>query len=304
MYTMFKLLQILMLNLKPLLISIICVVFLVIISLNRHRSSNISSLSQCPSSLSQTCLQSYDARILRKSLFHISMVHFKVPTTLSSWVENKTGFEIGAPSVSTWGTIGIYDAAATIDATNFANQTLWERGLKDGSPFIWKNQVKGTQYIRDGVDLHGISNEIYDFVCAADVLEHIANPFKALLEWIRIIRSGGLLLLIVPFKNVTFDHKRDVVRIEHLIDDYKNQITEADLSHLDEIVRLHDIEKDWAAGGIEAFKKRSQNNFQLRGLHQHVYDQELLYYIFLCLNLDIKIQITWDYHNLIICQKR
>jgi len=232
------------------------------------------------------------------------MIHFNTPATLSHWVENKIGFEIGAPSFTTWGKLGVYDAAATLDTANFAGNTLWTSGFKEGSPFIWNNQSKGKQYIRDGVDLHDIPNEFYDFVCASDVLEHIANPFKALLEWLRIMRSGGLLLIIVPFKNVTFDHKRDIVRIEHLINDYHNHTSEADLSHLDEILRLHDLGRDHGAGNISTFKARSEKNFQHRGLHQHVYDPELLYYIFLCLNLDVKVQFIWNYHNLIIGQKR
>jgi SAM-dependent methyltransferase len=231
------------------------------------------------------------------------MVHRAPPTNLNYWVQNKTGFEIGGPSENTFGSLGVYDVAAKVDVTNFAADTLWEKGLKDGSPFLWKNQSKGTQYIRDAVDLHGIPNELYDFVAASHVLEHIANPFKALLEWLRILRSGGLLILITPLKAVTFDHKRDIVRIEHLINDYHNQTSEADLSHLDEILRLHDIGSDTAAVDLRTFKARSEKNFQNRALHQHVYDQELLYYIFKCLNLDVKIQITWSSSDLIIGQK-
>jgi SAM-dependent methyltransferase len=232
------------------------------------------------------------------------MVHFNAPATLSHWVQNKTGFEIGAPSIITWGSLGVYDAAATIDTTNFAGNTMWESGLKDGSPFLWKDQIKGKQYIRDAVNLHIIPNEFYDFVLASHVLEHIANPFKALLEWLRILRSGGLLLIITPSKNATFDHKRDTVLLEHLINDYHNQTTEADLSHLDEILRLHDLKMDLPAGNLQSFKVRSEKNFQNRGLHQHVYDQELLYYMFICLNMDVKIQNTWSNNDLIIGQKK
>jgi SAM-dependent methyltransferase len=232
------------------------------------------------------------------------MVHRAPPKELNYWVENKTGFELGGPSMNTFGPLGVYDVAAKVDVTNFAADTLWEKGLKDGSPFLWKNQSKGTQYIRDAVDLHDISDELYDFVAASHVLEHIANPFKALLEWLRILKPGGALLVITPLKTATFDHKRDVALIEHLIDDYHNQTTEADLSHLDEIVRLHDFDRDPPARHGEFLRERSQKNFENRGLHQHVYDQELLYYIFKCLNLDVKIQITCGNNDIIIGQKK
>jgi SAM-dependent methyltransferase len=232
------------------------------------------------------------------------MVHHGNPKTLSYWVRNKTGFEIGGPSSATWGSLGIYDAATIVDVTNFASTTLWETGLTDKSPFTWRNQRKGTQYIRDAVDLNGIPNSVYDFVLASHVLEHIANPFKAIMEWLRILRPGGLLLLILPFKEKTFDHNRAVVPIEHLIHDYHQQTNEADLSHLSEILHLHDLTMDRPAGDLSSFSNRSKQNFQNRGLHQHVYDQQLLYYIFVCLNIDVKIQVTWDSHQLIIGQKQ
>ncbi|CAF1106704.1 unnamed protein product [Rotaria sp. Silwood1] len=266
--------------------------------------SPIWTPSQCPPSSPQTCLKSYNASILRQTLYHPSMVHNSAPATLHFWVQNKTGFEIGGPSQHTWGAFGIYDVAAKLDVTNFAANTLWESGLADGSVFMWRNLSKGKQYLRDAVDLKGIPNEYYDFVLASHVLEHVANPFKALLEWIRVTRSRGILLLLLPFKDRTFDHKREVDRLEHLINDYHNQTNEADLSHLNDILRLHDLAMDPPAGNIDTFRARSEKNFENRGLHQHVYDQELLYYIFICLNLDVKAQFTWDLHNLIIGQKQ
>ncbi|CAF3793531.1 unnamed protein product [Rotaria socialis] len=232
------------------------------------------------------------------------MVHISSPAVINVWVENKTGFEIGGPSPSTWGFFHVYDVAKKVDVTNFASNTLWESGLTDGSPFMWKNKTKGRQYLRDAVDLTGIPDEYYDFVLASHALEHIANPFKALLEWLRITRSRGVLLLLLPLKERTFDHKRSIVLLEHLVNDYHNKTNEADLSHLEEILHLHDLILDPPAGTIDTFKARSEKNFQNRGLHQHVYDQELLYYIFVCLNLDIKSQFTWDIHQLIIGQKR
>lgn len=287
-------------------IAAVFVGLLFIIMIHWYRQPTSSPPPPLPaySSLPKTCLDTNDAGALRKSFFHLSMVHFTVPSTLSYWVENKTGFEIGAPSPTTWGHLGIYDSSRIIDVTNYASTTLWESGLTEGTPFMWRDRPKGKQFIRDAVNLQGIGDGQYDFICASDVLEHIANPFKALLEWIRILRARGLLLIIVPFKNVTFDRKRNITSLEHLILDYRQQTTEDDKTHVDEILRLHDLAKDEAAGNFEQFKARSEKNFQHRGLHQHVFNQELLYHIFICLNFEIKVQFTWDYHNLIIGQKR
>lgn len=295
---------------KPMILWIflltVCLLAMFILPTSKSKSSPspLTLPTKRPTPLLPICLQTHNGSQLPKSGFNMSKVHFDTPGFLNVLVRNKTGFEIGAPSQATWGNLGVYDAAAIIDTTNFASTTLWESKLKDSEPFIWNNQPKGKQYIRDAVDLHGIPNEYYDFVCASHVLEHIANPFKAFLEWLRILRPGGLLMVIAPLKYESFDIKRDIVKIEHLINDYHNQTSEADLSHLDEILRLHDLGRDKLAGSMENFTARSQKNFENRGLHQHVYDHEVLYYIFVCLNLEVQGQFIWSNNNLILGRKR
>ena len=48
-----------------------------------------------------------------------------------------------------------------------------------------------------------------------------------------------------------------------------------DLTHLQEILELHDLNMDPGAGSFEEFKERSMNNVENRCLHQHVFDQAL-----------------------------
>ncbi len=43
-----------------------------------------------------------------------------------------------------------------------------------------------------------IANNTYDVIVCTQVLEHIANPFKAVIELHRILKPGGKLLLSVP----------------------------------------------------------------------------------------------------------
>jgi hypothetical protein len=58
------------------------------------------------------------------------------------------------------------------------------------------------------------------------------------------------------------------------------QTPEDDLTHLEEILTLHDLDLDPPAGDIEAFEKRSQANFQNRCLHHHVFDLALMRELF------------------------
>lgn len=42
----------------------------------------------------------------------------------------------------------------------------------------------------------------YDFVIGSNVLEHFPNPIKALLEWHRILRPGGIVYCVQPDKRL------------------------------------------------------------------------------------------------------
>jgi hypothetical protein len=47
---------------------------------------------------------------------------------------------------------------------------------------------------------------------------------------------------------------------------------EDDLTHLEEILALHDLTRDREAGDREAFRVRSLRNAENRALHHHVFD--------------------------------
>lgn len=59
-----------------------------------------------------------------------------------------------------------------------------------------------------------------DFVVSSHVLEHFPNPIKALLEWDRLIRPGGIIFMIVPHKERTFDKHRPRTSLQHLVEDF------------------------------------------------------------------------------------
>ncbi|MGA1791369.1 MAG: methyltransferase domain-containing protein [bacterium] len=129
--------------------------------------------------------------------------------------------------------------------------------------------------MREGAELSGIPSESYDFVLSSHTLEHIANPLRALYEWMRILKNDGIMVLILPHKDGTFDHLRPVTNLEHLINDFEQDVGEDDLSHLPEILRFHDLKMDPPAGNIDEFRKRSENNFVNRCLHHHVFDTRM-----------------------------
>lgn len=151
---------------------------------------------------------------------------------MDSYIEKfffeKIGLEIGGPSGGTFK--HIYNICGKLDGINHEN-TIWQGKVKKGE---YKNG--GQQYIGDGLDLPKeclLKN--YDFVLASHVLEHIANPLKALFHWKKTIKIGSCIYLILPKKELCFDHKRPITPMEILIDKYDRNVGEDDLSSLDEI---------------------------------------------------------------------
>lgn len=192
--------------------------------------------------------------------------------------ENRVGLEIGGPSgmFRARGSLPIYPIAARIDNCNFGHLTTWEGVIRTGRTFHFDNaRDPGEQYVAEATRLAGLASSSYDFVLSSHTLEHTANPLQALSEWIRVLKTGGLLVIALPHKDGTFDHRRPVTTMAHLVEDFEKHMPEDDLTHLDEILRLHDLSKDPEAGTHADFAERSRKNVENRCLHQHVFDTRL-----------------------------
>lgn len=219
--------------------------------------------------------------------------------------DGKTGLEIGGPSdFFSSEILPVYEWAEKVDGCNFSKNTIWE-GSIDTDSYNYFPEKAGRQYIMEGTDLSEIQNDTYDFLLSSHNLEHIANPLRALKEWIRVIKPGGFILLILPDKRFTFDHNRPYTTFPHLLSDFESGIDEHDLTHLEEILALHDLNLDPGAGkDRNAFKKRGENNFEVRGLHHHVFSFDLLEKS--VQHFHLKVIATYDvppYHKIILAQK-
>lgn len=196
------------------------------------------------------------------------------------FLEGKYGLEIGGPSYifARRNSLPVYPIIGGIDGCNFSRATLWETSAGDGEQYVYNNRPKqaGRQYIRDAVDLGDIPSGYYDFVLASHSLEHVANPLRALSEWHRVLKPDGVLLLILPDRRATFDHRRPVTEFAHILQDFTEDTQEDDLTHVPEILQLHDLTRDPRAGAAGAFKTRCENNFANRALHHHVFDSSLI----------------------------
>ena len=218
----------------------------------------------------------------------------------------KKGLEIGGPSTifRRDQILPVYSIANQVDGVNFSTQTVWENKIEAGQTYRYDSGKLGRQYILEASDLSAILDDSYDFLVASHSLEHCANVFKTVIEWKRVVKEGGGILIVVPNPDYTFDCKRQVTTFEHLVEDFESHVDEHDLTHLNEIISLHDIIKDKGVNDVNQLKERSLLNYENRCLHHHVFNAELLKKIFTYIGMKIIFTDFYKpYHTIILVEK-
>lgn len=185
------------------------------------------------------------------------------------------GLEVGGASdfFRAQGGFPVYETARRIDNVTYGTRTHWEGSVAAGQTFVFHpRKAPGHQFIAEAGDLQQIPDGQYDFVISSHMLEHSANPIRALKEWKRVLKPDGFLLLVLPHRDGTFDHLRPVTTLEHLVEDERRDMDERDATHLDEILRLHDLSRDPGHNSPQELRAWIEDNFRNRGAHHHVFD--------------------------------
>jgi SAM-dependent methyltransferase len=217
------------------------------------------------------------------------------------YFEGRIGMEFGGPSsiFSAKRLLPVYSIAQRVDYFNFSEHTIWTSRNKEANASYGARKCT----VAEASSPASVCDASYDFVLASHVLEHLANPLQALLEWKRILHSGGVVLIVVPNKSDTFDHRRPFSTFEHIKEDYRNSVTEDDLTHLPEVLELHDLAMDPGAGTKKQFRDRCFNNASIRAMHHHVFSPQLLGQMFAFAGMDVlNFAIERPYH-IIVCAR-
>jgi predicted SAM-dependent methyltransferase len=207
--------------------------------------------------------------------------------------ENARGIEIGGPTRWAFGTKGlipIYPIIRNLDNVNPRSDNVYHNArtasISAGRTYRFdERKSPGMQYAAEAAGLSMIAPNTYDVLLSSHMIEHTSNPIRVLLEWTRIVRLGGLQLIIVPNKDLTFDHYRTTTTLQHVIDDFEASRDEDDLTHLNESVELSDY--SMMSFDQEAFKSRAMKNLETRCLHHHTFTLHSLRELLEYMKLDI-----------------
>ena len=191
---------------------------------------------------------------------------------ITTILNNLSAIEIGGPTQLFWdkNMLPLYHKFKIIDNIN-SNIFDVHDNIRDTE----HSKIFRTNYDMDATNLDfNILNEKYDACISSHTIEHIANPILFLNNIKNLLKEEGLILSILPNKTEFWDRVREYTSMEHLIQDFENNVSENDLTHLYE---NFNTDHPWKRiHGVESCKKLFMENFKNRGLHHHCFNTELV----------------------------
>jgi SAM-dependent methyltransferase len=123
--------------------------------------------------------------------------------------------------------------------------------------------------IDDGEQLATIAEESQDFIVANHFLEHCENPISTIETHLGKLKPGGILFYAVPDKRYTFDFRRSVTPLEHMVVDYEQGPEQSRTEHYEEWTTLVEPSDSDA----ESINRARQLEAAAYSIHMHVWTQ-------------------------------
>jgi GT2 family glycosyltransferase/glycosyltransferase involved in cell wall biosynthesis/SAM-dependent methyltransferase len=171
--------------------------------------------------------------------------------------------------------------------------------LRAHYPELADQPLVDVDLIDDGEHLATFPDRSVDFVIANHFLEHAEDPIATLGTLLRVVRPGGRVFLAVPDKRASFDRRRTVTPLEHLVADHEEGPTRSRRQHYEDWVRLVEPEfgRNWS--NEEAARRADELQRQNYSIHFHAWDpaalRELLHHCAKSLSLSFEVEFFGEY---------
>ncbi|VVB88192.1 Glycosyltransferase AglI [uncultured archaeon] len=171
---------------------------------------------------------------------------------------------------------------------------LTNNDLLNHYPEVKESLKVSPDIIDDAETLDKIEDEIYDFCICNHVIEHMANPINAIMNWLRVLKTGGILYLSIPDISNPLDSGRDLTTMEHLINDNKERDQSEDFKHFLECAKYWTKSRD-----TNEIEKTARTNWDKHySIHYHTFNKSLIERFFSYLiRLDDQFQIVESAEN-------
>jgi SAM-dependent methyltransferase len=135
----------------------------------------------------------------------------------------------------------------------------------------------------DAQTFGGVRDLTLDFVISAHVIEHLEDPIGAVRHAIRVLKRGGIFILIVPDRRFTFDKNRPPTPLAHIIADSRDGGAGTRHEAYCEHLRFFPPDDTPALSGNEIELRARRLAERRKDIHFHVWStdefRELLEYI-------------------------
>jgi SAM-dependent methyltransferase len=153
--------------------------------------------------------------------------------------------------------------------------------LRREYPELAEWELTPVDVIDDGERLATVEAGSQDFIVANHFLEHCEDPIGTIRTHLGKLKPGGILFYAVPDKRYTFDHRRPVTPLEHMVADHEQGPQRSRGEHYEEWARFVTDEVSAAVGTAEQARSEEWVTGRARELeeaaysiHMHVWTQE------------------------------
>jgi SAM-dependent methyltransferase len=120
-----------------------------------------------------------------------------------------------------------------------------------------------------------LDDETQDFVIASHVLEHMADPIGLLDDIHRVLRPGGIALVLLPDMRRTFDRDRPVTAVDHVVREFEAGVTDVDDDHIDEFLRFTEADYEGSVAALDpAARGELFDRHRQRSIHVHCWSED------------------------------
>jgi len=188
--------------------------------------------------------------------------------------------------------------------------------LRREYPEMADHPLLNVDIVDDGETLKTVPEDSQDFIIANHFLEHTEDPIGTIGIHLGKLKPGGILFYAVPDKRYTFDFRRTITPLEHMVRDHEEGPAGSRREHFDEWTYQvggteEDRATDEAYAKFEEWAEREARRLEDEdfSIHRHVWDQgSFLRLLLHCRerfgNFDIEATASWSIEIVAILRKK
>jgi SAM-dependent methyltransferase len=148
--------------------------------------------------------------------------------------------------------------------------------LRRHYPEMEQLELPEVDVVDNGETLATVAGGSQDFIIANHFLEHTADPIRTIGNHLSKLKPGGVLFYAVPDKRYSFDFRRPITPLEHMVRDHEEGAAGSRAQHYEEWARfVASTDEERATEGFEELARQRARELDAAdySIHTHTWDQ-------------------------------